>query len=105
VPPNIRGAVYRYHTQNSYDYRDWFNLLELYELSGDPQEKNNALSGMSYTRATWIINSYLEELLKPDSNIRKQDFFTVLNAVSRNPSGRHLSWYFYRHYWDELVQK
>ena len=60
---------------------------------------------MSFSRATWIIELYLEELRAPDTKILKQDFFTVLNAVARNPSGRHLAWYFYRHYWDELVAK
>jgi hypothetical protein len=60
---------------------------------------------MSYTRSQWLIQTYLEELRQNDSSIIKQDFFTVLNAVARNPSGRHLAWYFYRHYWNELVAK
>ncbi len=46
---------------------------------------------------------YLFEILQSDSHIMKQDVFTVLNSVSRNPSGRHTAWYFYRHYYDELV--
>jgi hypothetical protein len=40
--------------------------------------------------------------LDRDSHVKKQDFFQVVNAISRNPSGRHLAWYFYRHYYADL---
>ena len=46
---------------------------------------------------------YLFEILQKDSHIRKQDVFTVINTISQNPSGRHAAWYFYRHYYDDLV--
>ena len=52
-----------------------------------------------------IVSKYLEELNKDNGVIRFQDFFTVLNAISRNPSGRNLAWNFYRENWNFLVNK
>lgn len=105
MSPNIRSIVYRYQLQTSFDSKDWFNIYELYQRTLDPQEKSNTLSGMSGTRIAWILNFYLGELTKNNSIIRLQDFFTVLTAISRNPSGRNLAWNFYRENWKFLVDK
>jgi hypothetical protein len=59
VPANIRASVFKYHIQNTYNYNDWFDLYESYELSGDPQEKNNALIGLTASRSTWLLNLYV----------------------------------------------
>ena len=91
--------------QNSNNYKDWQNVFKLYNASLDPQERSNALSGLSYSRTAWLLNLYLQELIKSDPIIKRQDFFTVLNAVSRNPSGRDLAWNFYRENWNVLVAK
>jgi hypothetical protein len=80
-------------------------MFSLYQKSQDSQERSNALAAMSSTRIPWILNKYLEELSKNSSVIRFQDFFTVLNAISRNPSGRNLAWNFYRENWNFLVNK
>ncbi len=50
------------------------------------------------------IHSYLQSLLDQDPFIRKQDFFTVLNAMSYNPNGRHVAWYFIRENWDDIKE-
>ena len=44
-----------------------------------------------------------DDVLNRDRNVKKQDIFPIINQISKNPSGRHTSWYFYRHYWDTLV--
>ena len=80
-------------------------MFKLYQSAQDPQERSNALTGMSSTRIAWVLNRFLDELTKTDSKIRFQDFFTVLNAISRNPSGRNLAWNFYRQNWKFLVDK
>jgi hypothetical protein len=56
LPPNIRATVYKYHLQNTYNYNDWFDVYQVYELSADAQEKNNALIGLAGSRLTWILN-------------------------------------------------
>ena len=44
-----------------------------------------------------------DDALNRDRNVKKQDILAILNSISQNPSGRHVAWYFYRHYWDSLV--
>lgn len=105
ISANVRLSTYRYHIQNSIDFNDWNNLFKVYINSTDPQEQSNVLSALSYSKSTWILNRYLQNLLIPDSIVRSQDFFTVVNAVSRNPSGRYLAWYFMRQRWDDIVAK
>ena len=56
VPVNIRSSVYKYHLQNTYNYYDWFDVFTLYELSGDAQEKNDALTGLTGSRSVWLLN-------------------------------------------------
>jgi pyroglutamyl-peptidase II len=105
ISPNIRLSTYRYHIQNTIDFNDWNNLFKVYINSADPQEQSNVLSALSYSKSTWILNRYLQDLLVNSSVVRSQDFFTVVNSVSRNPSGRYLAWYFMRQRWDDIVAK
>lgn len=56
VPKQIRRSVYKYHLQNTYNYGDWFDIYELYELAGDAQVKTDALVALTQTRSTWIVN-------------------------------------------------
>ncbi|CAF1001465.1 unnamed protein product, partial [Brachionus calyciflorus] len=105
VSPNLRGLVLKYHLQNTYDYLDWFDVFDIYILSVDPQERAQVLSAIANTRLMWIVDIELVELLEDKSRIRAQDFFSLLNEIGRNPSGRHLAWYFVRHYWYDIIAK
>ncbi len=99
----MRALVYRYHIEYVDDYDDWKALLNVYVQTVDPQEQAYILTALSYSRSTWILSSYLDEILKQGSLIRRQDFFTVLSAVSRNPIGRTLAWSYFRQNWNKLV--
>jgi aminopeptidase N len=103
VSPNIRSLVYKYHIEYIDDYNDWDALLNVYIRTVDPQEQAYILNALSYSRSTWILSLYLDEILKPNSVIKQQDFFIVLNAISRNPAGRSLAWYFFRKNWNRIV--
>ncbi len=59
VSANIRGSVYKYHLQNTYNYNDWFDIYQVYELTNDPQEKSSALLSLTGTRSTWILNLWV----------------------------------------------
>lgn len=103
--PLIRQPVYSYHIQNTYDFTEISDLGNLYLSSSDPHEVKKVMVGATHTRLIWALNSLLRDLLRDDMYTRKEDFFEVINYVSRNPAGRHLAFYFIRHYWDEIVQK
>lgn len=105
VSQNIRSSIYKYHIQNSYDYLDWVKLQQVYRASSDPQEQSLVLQALGASRSTWILSSYLDELLKSNSFIKAQDFFSVIIYISRNPSGRGVAWYYFRHNWDKIVAK
>lgn len=46
---------------------------------------------------------YLNELLVENSSIKPQDFFDVISYVGRNPTGRHIAWFFIRERWSDIV--
>lgn len=77
----------------------------LYEQTVDPQEKSIALNAMSFTRLVWLLDFLFYDIMQPTSTVRPQDFFTLTIAISRNPTGRHLSWLFLRSRWDEIINK
>jgi glutamyl aminopeptidase len=43
----------------------------------------------------FLFLRYLERAKDP-SYVRRQDFFTVVSYISRNPAGTNLAWDFYR---------
>lgn len=56
LAPNLRGLVLKYHLQNTYEYKDWFTVTDLYSLTVDPQERAHVLNAISNTRLLWIID-------------------------------------------------
>lgn len=86
------------------DYDEWNSLQNVYNLTVDPQQQAYILNALAYNRVSWILNLYLDEILQQNSPIRRQDFFTVLNAVSRNPAGSLIAWYFARKNWQAIVK-
>ncbi len=56
VAPNLRGLVYEYHIENTYDYNDVFKLFDVYPVSVDPQEKSLILNAVSQSRLAWILD-------------------------------------------------
>ena len=52
LAPNLRSVVYKYHVQNSYDFYDWYKVVELYEFTSDPQERSAALLALTFVRST-----------------------------------------------------
>lgn len=105
IPATIRGNVYKYQVQNSYTYTHFFDMAVLYDQTLDPQEKSIALNALSFTRLIWLLDFLCYDLMQPMSTIRPQDFFTLTIAMSRNPSGRHIAWYFLRHRWYDIIAK
>ncbi len=97
----MHAPVYRYHLQNTNDYRDWLKIDSLYVSTVSPQERTSAMNALAQTRSFWLIDTYLEELLEVNSKISAEDFYAVLSNIGRNPSGRYIVWTFVRY---KLIQ-
>ena len=102
IDTHLYAPVYKYHSQNSYDYQDWFLLNDLYQSTINPTERSFIITALAQSRFFWIINFYLQELLVVHTRIRPQDFFDIFTNVGRNPSGRFLVWAFVRERWQEI---
>ena len=50
-----------------------------------------------------LILRQFSDFLDKKTYVKKQDLFQVVSAISKNPSGRHAAWYFYRKHWNDLV--
>jgi hypothetical protein len=45
--------------QNTNDYNDWFLLDIHYYTTTDPQESFDALTALTFTRSTWLLDGYI----------------------------------------------
>lgn len=70
----------------------------------NPQEKKKLMYGLSQTKEPWILKRFLE-MAKNESNVRSQDYFSVLQLINLNPVGAPLSWEYLREEWDYLVDR
>lgn len=80
-------------------------MNNLYGLTVDAHERAQSLTAMSYSRLVWILDLILESLIKPNPGlypITPQDFFDIINQISRNPTGRYIAWWFIRNHWYDL---
>jgi len=103
ISADIRQSVYRYHTQNTNEFLDWYNLFNLYISTYDPQEASFALSGLTYSRLYWVLDEYLYQLLSDDKLVKSQDVLNIISLIGRNPNGRHQAWAWVRDNWGMLV--
>ena len=49
--------------------------------------------------------SRLIDLARDISNVREQDYFTLLGMISNNRVGEPIVWDFYRNEWEYLVER
>lgn len=77
-------------------------MNSLYGLTTNSQERNLALTAMSHSRLIWILDAILDSLIKPNVSLHpigSQDFFSIINLIGRNPTGRYIAWWFVRSRW------
>ncbi|PSN55624.1 hypothetical protein C0J52_04058 [Blattella germanica] len=102
--PDIRSTVYGYGIKLASGEKDWDLMWNLYLSETDAQERIKLLCGLTYSQEPWILQRYLE-LSKNESNVRSQDFFTLLSYISSNPVGTPIVWDFVRNEWQYLVDR
>jgi len=104
ISPNLRTTVYKYGMQGTGDWKTWSAMFKRYLNEENPQEKKKLMYGLSQTKEPWILKRFLE-LAKNESNVRSQDYFSVLQLVNLNPVGSPLAWEYLREEWDYLVDR
>jgi len=62
------------------------------------------LYGLAQVKEPWILHRFLQ-LAKNESNVRSQDFFTVLSYVSGNSAGNPIVWRYMQEEWENMVER
>ena len=65
-------------------------------------EQNILLDTLGCSQKPWILNRYLDFILKNDTSVRKQDSSRIFKAVANNPVGYSLAFSYMRKNWDIL---
>ena len=117
------------------DQETWEWLFERYRNETNAQEKTKLLRGLTSIEVPWLLryiptdlylcrlysfyvlieirvktvsfsnSSRLIELARDISNVREQDYFTLLGMISNNRVGEPIVWDFYRNEWEYLVER
>ncbi|ESO85815.1 hypothetical protein LOTGIDRAFT_130453 [Lottia gigantea] len=104
VSPNLRTIVYRYGMAKVGTSDDWDQIWLKYKQETVPQERVKLLYALSQTKIVWLLTRYLEYANNEDK-VRSQDFFTVVNYISRNSIGKDITWNWVRENWQKLVDR
>lgn len=46
--------------ENTYEYFDWFNLYNFYELTNNVREREYTLEALGNTRLNWLQDLYIQ---------------------------------------------
>lgn len=104
ISPDLREIVYSFGMKAVGNEQVWRWMLDLYRQESNAQEKAKLLRGLTAINEPWIL-SYLLELAKDESIIRRQDYFTLLIYMSWNRVGEPIVWDFVRNEWLNLVDR
>ncbi|KAH8409850.1 hypothetical protein KR222_009892 [Zaprionus bogoriensis] len=102
--PDIRDVIYYFGLQQVNTEAAWNKMYELYLAEADAQEKLKLMNGLAAIRVPWILQRYIT-LATDESNVRRQDYFTLLGYISCNPIGQSLVWDHVREQWPQLVER
>ena len=105
ISPDLRPVVYKYGMKSvGGDQETWDWLFERYRSETNAQEKAKLLSGLASVESPWLL-SRLIDLARDISNVREQDYFTLMANISGNRVGEPIVWDFYRSEWEYLVNR
>ncbi|XP_017104425.2 glutamyl aminopeptidase isoform X1 [Drosophila bipectinata] len=102
--PDVRDVVYYYGMQQVNTEAVWDQLWKLYLEETDAQEKLKLMSALCATQVPWLLRRYINWAWD-ESNVRRQDYFTLLGYISQNPVGQSLVWDYVRENWEQLVER
>jgi len=102
--PDIRDVVYYYGLQQVNTEAAWDQMWKLYLDETDAQEKVKLMNGLAAVQVPWLLQRYINWAWD-ESNVRRQDYFTLLGYISTNPVGQSLVWDYVRENWEKLVER
>ncbi|XP_046962150.1 glutamyl aminopeptidase [Vanessa cardui] len=103
IEPDLRDFVY-YFGMKAASQQEWDMLWKIYLNEEDVQEQAKLRNALSAPRDVNILERYLE-LAWDEKYIRSQDYLSVLNSISANPSGAASVWAHVRARWPRLVER
>ncbi|UJR37822.1 hypothetical protein I4U23_030512 [Adineta vaga] len=104
ISADFLSTVYICHLSNDENESDWEMMYNYYKIAISPQEQTRALVAISSTENRDRLNRLLEDGMKTGPNaIKRQDFFSMIAYMSRNPTGRDVAWTFYKKNYQKLV--
>ncbi|KAK9884995.1 hypothetical protein WA026_009224 [Henosepilachna vigintioctopunctata] len=103
APPDLREIIYQYGMKTA-DNAKWEKMFKIFKEETDASEKLKLLRGLTSVNNPSLLTRMLE-FSKDETYIRKQDYFTFIVMVSRNPIGLPLVWDYVREHWEALVKR
>ncbi len=104
IPPNMRSIVYCHGMKSVGDKAVWEWMFDLYKKEANAQEKLKLMRGLTCISEPWLL-SHMLDLARDETNVRSQDYFTLLNYMSLNKVGEPIVWDFVRNNWEYLVTR
>ncbi|KAK4881197.1 hypothetical protein RN001_004516 [Aquatica leii] len=101
IRPNIQEVVFCTSIREGGE-TEWDLLYNYYTKSNSIYEKNILLDSLGCSQKPWILNRYLDFILKNNTHIRKQDSSRVFKSVANNPVGYSLAFTYLRSNWKQL---
>ncbi|KAF5281438.1 hypothetical protein FQA39_LY17792 [Lamprigera yunnana] len=103
IRPNLQHVVFCTSIREGGE-AEWDVLYKQYVQSNSIYEKNIILDSLGCSQKPWILNRYLDFILKNSTFIKKQDSSRIFKAVANNPVGYPLAFAYLRTHWIELNQ-
>ncbi|CAF1112484.1 unnamed protein product [Adineta ricciae] len=104
ISADFLSTIYICHISNYDNASDWEMMYNYYKIAVSPQEQTRALIAISSTENRDRLNRLLEDGIKGEPHtIKRQDFFSMITYMSRNPVGRDVVWTFYKENYQRLV--
>lgn len=105
IGADFLSTVYICHLSNVDNETDWKMMYNYYKIASSPQEQTRALVAICSTPNRDRLNRLLNDgLIRGLNSIKRQDYFSMMAYMSRNPIGRETAWNFYKNNFDRLVK-
>lgn len=102
--PDVRDVVYFFGLQQVNTEAAWDQVWKLYLTEPDAQEKLKLMHALTAIKVPWLLQRYIN-LAWDESNVRRQDYFTLMTYISSNPVGQSLVWDYVREQWPQIVDR
>lgn len=100
--PDLRNLIYSYGMKSVGGETEWNRMFALFEKEQDASEKAKLQQGLTTINQPWLLRKLIDLASKDERYVRKQDYFTLMGAISVNRNGETIVWKYVRDHWDEI---